>query len=65
MKTTNNSTFNKDITRALVKEMKARGLSETAAAYVCSNYDFTSYLLEGTLSHLEKQIYQVETAAGN
>lgn len=64
MSHTNNSSFNKDITRALVKEMKARGLSETAAAFVCSNYDFTSYLLEGTLSHLEKQIYEVETAVG-
>ena len=64
MSHTNNSTFSKDISKAIVKEMKARGLSEKAAAYVCSNYDFTSYLLEGSLSHLEKQIYEVETAAG-
>jgi hypothetical protein len=64
VKNTNNSTFSKDIAKALVKEMKARGLSEKAAAYVCSNYDFDSYLLEGSLSHLEKQIYEVETAAG-
>jgi hypothetical protein len=65
VKTTNNSTFNADITKAIVKEMGRLGLDPKAAAYVCSNYDFTSYLLEGTLSHLEKQIYQVETAAGN
>jgi hypothetical protein len=65
VKTTNNSTFNKDISKAIVKEMVRCGLSEKAAAYVCSNYDFDSYLLEGPLSHLEKQIYEVETAAGN
>jgi hypothetical protein len=64
VKTTNNSTFNTDISKAIVKEMGRLGLDPKAAAYVCSNYDFSSYLLEGTLSHLEKQIYQVETAAG-
>ena len=41
------------------------GLDENAAAYVCSTYGFDTYLLEGTLSHLEKQIYDVQTAAGN
>ncbi len=62
---TNNSTFSKDISKAIVKEMGRLGLDPKAAAYVCSNYDFTSYLLEGTLSHLEKQIYDVQTATGN
>lgn len=65
MKTTNNSTFNADITKAIVKEMVRLGLDPKAAAYVCSTYDFTSYLLEGSLSNLEKQIYNVEIAAGN
>jgi hypothetical protein len=60
-----NSTFNADITKAIVKEMSRLGLDPKAAAYVCSTYDFTSYLLEGSFSHLEKQIYQVQTAAGN
>jgi hypothetical protein len=64
VKNTNNSTFNADISKAIVKEMGRLGLDPKAAAYVCSNYDFNSYLLEGSLSHLEKQIYQVETAAG-
>ena len=64
MKTTNNSTFNADITKAIVKEMSRLGLDPKAAAYVCSTYDFTSYLLEGSLSNLEKQIYSVEIAAG-
>jgi hypothetical protein len=63
VKTTNNSTFQADITKAIIKEMTRCGLSEKAAAYVCSTYDFTSYLLEGSLSHLEKQIYNVEIAA--
>lgn len=63
MKNTNNSTFNKDISKAIIKEMVRCGLSESAAAYVCSTYDFTSYLLEGSLSHLEKQVYNVEIAA--
>ena len=63
MKNTNNSTFNKDISKAIIKEMTRCGLSEKAAVYVCSTYDFTSYLLEGSLSHLEKQIYNVEIAA--
>ena len=65
MKTTNNSTFNADITKAIVKEMSRLGLDPKAAAYICSTYDFTSYLLEGSLSNLEKQIYNVEIAAGN
>lgn len=64
MKTNNNSTFNADITKAIVKEMSRLGLDPKAAAYVCSTYDFDTYLLEGTLSHLEKQIYDVQTAAG-
>ncbi len=61
---TNNSTFQADISKAIIKEMTRCGLSEKAVAYVCSTYDFTSYLLEGSLSHLEKQIYAVETAVG-
>ena len=65
MKTTNNSTFNADISKAIVKEMVRLGLDKNAAAYVCSTYGFDTYLLEGTLSHLEKQIYDVQTAAGN
>ena len=64
VKTNNNSTFNADITKAIVKEMSRLGLDPKAAAYVCSTYDFDTYLLEGTLSHLEKQIYDVQTAAG-
>jgi hypothetical protein len=62
---TKNSTFNKDISKAIVNEMVRLGLDPKAAAYVCSTYDFTSYLLEGSLSHLEKQVYQVQIAAGN
>jgi hypothetical protein len=65
VKTTNNSTFNADITKAIVKEMSRLGLDPKAAAYVCSTYGFDTYLLEGTLSHLEKQIYDVQTATGN
>jgi len=65
VKNTNNSTFNKDISKAIVKEMVRLGLDANAAAYVCSTYGFDTYLLEGTLSHLEKQIYDVQTAAGN
>ena len=63
MSDTKNSTFQADITKAIVKEMVRCGLTEKAAVYVCSTYDFTSYLLEGSLSHLEKQIYNVEIAA--
>ncbi len=63
MKTTNNSTFNADITKAIVKQMVLIGFDAKAAAYVCSTYDFHSYLLEGTLSHLEEQISKVQTAA--
>ena len=65
VKTTNNSTFNKDISKAIVKEMVRLGYDESAAAYVCSTYGFDTYLLEGTLSHLEKQIENVQTATGN
>ena len=65
MNSTKNSTFNKDISKAIVNEMVRLGLDPKAAAYVCSTYDFTSYLLEGSLSHLEKQVYQVQIAAGN
>ncbi len=39
------------------------GFDEKAAAFVCSNYDFHSYLLEGSLSHIEEQISKVQTAA--
>ena len=63
MSNTKNSTFQADITKALVKEMSRLGLDSKTAAYVCSTYDFTSYLLEGSLSHLEKQVYNVEIAA--
>jgi hypothetical protein len=59
-----NSTFNTDITKAIVKEMSRLGLDPKAAAYVCSTYDFTSYLLEGSLSQLNQQIFHVQTAAG-
>ena len=62
---TNNSTFNKDISKAIVNEMVRRGLDKDASAYVCSTYDFETYLLEGTLSHLEKQIESVQIATGN
>jgi hypothetical protein len=64
VKTTNNSTFQADIAKALVKEMSRLGLDPKAAAYVCSTYDFSSYLLEGSLSHLNQQIFHVQTAAG-
>ncbi len=40
------------------------GLDSKAAEYVCSTYDFNSYLLEGQLRNLEKQIHQVQIAAG-
>ena len=64
MNSTNNSTFQADITKAIVKEMIRLGLDSKAAAYVCSTYDFNSYLLEGQLRNLEKQIHQVQIAAG-
>ena len=64
MSHTNNSTFQADITKAIVKEMIRLGLDSKAAEYVCSTYDFNSYLLEGQLSNLEKQIHQVQIAAG-
>jgi hypothetical protein len=60
---TKNSTFNKDISKAIVKQMVLIGFDEKAAAFVCSNYDFHSYLLEGSLSHIEEQISKVQTAA--
>jgi len=63
VKNTNNSTFQADISKAIVKEMTRQGFDSKAAAYVCSTYDFTSYLLEGSLSYLEEQIIKVEKAA--
>jgi len=65
VKNNNNSTFNKDISKAIVKEMSRLGLDPKAAAYVCSTYDFNSYLLEGSLSQLNQQVFHVQTAAGN
>jgi hypothetical protein len=64
VKTTNNSTFNKDISKAIINEMVRRGLNKDAATYICSTYGFDTYLLEGSLSHLQDQISQAEKAAG-
>jgi len=54
--------FSKDIKKALKAEMVRQGHESNAVDYVLSRYDFDSYLLEGTLSHISKEIYTVETA---
>jgi hypothetical protein len=54
--------FTKDIRKALKAEMVRIGHEEGAVDYVLSRYDFDSYLLEGTLSHIDKEIYAVESA---
>ena len=65
MKTAKNSgdKLSNDIARALKNHFVRIGLNASAAEYVLSNYDFCSYLLEGSLSHLEKQILQVSEIA--
>lgn len=50
------SQFSKDIKKALAKEMLKKNLNEYAVEFILSSYDFESYLLEGTLSHIEEQI---------
>jgi hypothetical protein len=50
------SQFSKDINKALTKEMLKRNLNPNAVAFILRSYDFESYLLEGTLSHIEGQI---------
>jgi len=54
--------FSKDIKKALKKEMIRQGHQANAVDYVISRYDFDTYLLEGTLSHISKEVYSVETA---
>ena len=54
--------FRKDIKKVLKKEMIRQGHESNAVDYVLSRYDFDSYLLEGTFSHISKEIYSVETA---
>ena len=56
------SKFSKDIRKALRAEMIRIGHEEGAVNYVLNRYDFDSYLLEGTLSHIDKEIYAVESA---
>lgn len=60
---TQRDTFTQDIARALKKHYVRLGLDPAATEYVLSTYDFSSYLLEGTLSHIEKQIVQVSEIA--
>jgi len=50
------SQFTKDIKKAIKKEMVKRGQDERAIDFIINSYDFESYLLEGSLSHLEDQI---------
>ena len=50
------SQFSKDIRKALKKEMLRKNQLESAIDFILSSYDFDSYLLEGTLSHIEEQI---------
>ena len=50
------SQFTKDIKKAIKKEMLKRSHLEEAINFVVNAYDFESYLLEGSLSHLEDQI---------
>jgi hypothetical protein len=50
------SQFNKDIKKVIKKEMLKRGQEESAIDFIVNSYDFDSYLLEGSLSHLEDQI---------
>lgn len=54
--------FSKDIKKTLKAEMIRQGHESNAIDYVLSRYDFDSYLLEGTFSHISKEIYLVETA---
>jgi hypothetical protein len=56
------SKFSKDIRKALKAEMIRIGHEEGAVNYVLNRYDFDSYLLEGTLSHIDGEIYAVESA---
>jgi hypothetical protein len=58
----NDTKFSKDIKKALKAEMVRLGHEVNAVDYVLSRYDFDSYLLEGTLSHISKEIYTVESA---
>jgi hypothetical protein len=58
----NDTKFSKDIKKALKAEMVRIGHEANAVDYVLSRYDFDSYLLEGTLSHISKEIYTVESA---
>jgi len=50
------SQFTKDIKKAIKKEMLKRSHLEKAIDFVVNAYDFESYLLEGSLGHLEDQI---------
>jgi hypothetical protein len=56
------SKFSKDIRKALRVEMIRIGHEESAVDYVLNRYDFDSYLLEGTLSHITNDIQAVENA---
>jgi hypothetical protein len=56
------SRFTKDIKKALKAEMIRIGHESNAVDYVVSRYDFDTYLLEGTLSHITKEISAVENA---
>jgi len=53
--------FNKDIEKAIKKALLAKWpLDERAIDFVLSSYDFHSYLMEGTFSHLEEQVRRAE-----
>lgn len=56
------SQFTKDIKKAIQKEMVKRGHLSEAVAFIVNRYDFESYLLEGSLSHLEDQIRCAEAS---
>lgn len=56
-------TLSQDIARALKKHYVRLGLDAAATEYVLSTYDFYTYLLEGSLSHIEEQIIKVSEIA--
>lgn len=56
------SQFSKDIRKAIKKEMTKRGHLSEAVSFILDRYDFESYLLEGSLSHLEDQIRCAEAS---
>ena len=56
------SQFNKDFKKVIKKEMLKRGLEASAIDFIINSYDFDSYLLAGSLSHLADQIRQASAS---